>query len=257
MRELRPLRHTTTQLLWLLVEEVRSVKESVKFVFPVYPGVTQLDFTGPHQFFSRLSGSELTVASLGGTPVSANGLQFSELTDLATIDSCNVLCVPGGVGCVEMMEDLEYLRHIQRLANSARYITSVCTGSLLLGAAGLLQGRRAACHWAWRDLLPIFGAIADPSRVVRDGNIITGGGITAGMDFALTLIGELAGEDVAEDIQLSLEYAPDPPFDAGRPDTAPAALLSKTAARLREHMPAYRIVAARAAALCHPTLLPA
>ncbi len=227
------------------------MEQSVKFVFPVYPGVTQLDFTGPHQFFSRLPDSEVTVASLGGTPVSANGLHFSGLTDLASLSTCDVLCVPGGVGCVEMMENVEYLQQIQRLATSARYVTSVCTGSLLLGAAGLLQGRRAACHWAWRDLLSVFGAIADPSRVVRDGNIITGGGITAGMDFALTLIAELASENVAQDIQLSLEYAPQPPFDAGRPDTAPHAIFTNTAARLCEHMPAYRIVASRAAASSH------
>jgi len=109
----------------------------------------------------------------------------------------------------------------ERLAAGARYLTSVCTGSLILAATGLLKGRRAACHWAWRDLLTLFGAIPDPARVVRDGDIFTGGGVTAGMDFALTLAAELAGPDFAQRLQLGLEYAPSPPFDAGRPETAP------------------------------------
>ena len=107
-------------------------------------------------------------------------------------------------------------------APARRYLTSVCTGSLILGAAGLLSGKRAACHWAWRDLLPLFGAIADDGRVVRDGNVITGGGVTAGIDFALTVLAELAGEDFAQAIQLGLEYAPAPPFNAGRPETGAA-----------------------------------
>ena len=110
-------------------------------------------------------------------------------------------------------------------------MTSVCTGSLVLGAAGLLVGKRAASHWAWRDLLPRFGAIVDDRRVVRDGNTITGGGITAGIDFALTVAAELAGDTVAQGIQLAIEYAPDPPFSAGRPETAPADVRAAAEAR--------------------------
>ena len=120
------------------------------------------------------------------------------------------------------LEDANYLDDVKRLAGGARYITSVCTGSLILGAAGLLDGKRAACHWTSRDLLLFFNAIPDEGRVVRDGNIITGGGVTAGIDFAFTVVAEIAGEKVAETLQLALEYAPAPPFDAGRPETAPA-----------------------------------
>jgi transcriptional regulator GlxA family with amidase domain len=102
---------------------------------------------------------------------------------------------------------------------------------LVLGAAGLLRGRRAACHWAWRDLLELFGAIPDPGRVVRDGNIVTGGGVTAGIDFALSLVAEIAGPEAAQAIQLQIEYAPAPPFDAGSPETAPAAILGQVRER--------------------------
>jgi hypothetical protein len=126
----------------------------------------------------------------------------------------DVLCIPGGLGCIPAIENERFLSAIRRIADKARYVTSVCTGSLILGAAGLLHGRRAACHWAWRDMLTAFGATPDDGRVVRDGNIITGGGVTAGVDFALLLIAELWGTDAAQSVQLLLEYAPAPPFDA-------------------------------------------
>jgi len=124
------------------------------------------------------------------------------------------------------MEDAEYLAGIRRLAIRAQYVTSVCTGSLLLGAAGLLEGKRAGCHWAWRDLLPIFGAVPDAARVVRDGKLITGGGVTAGIDMALVVVGEIMGRDFAEIVQLGIEYAPAPPFDAGRPERARPQILA-------------------------------
>jgi transcriptional regulator GlxA family with amidase domain len=147
------------------------------------------------------------------------------------------------------MEDAEYMAQIRRLATGAKYVTSVCVGSLILGAAGLLRGKRAACHWASRDFLEAYGAIPDPARVVRDGNVLTGAGVTAGIDFALTLAAELAGDDVAEAIQLAIEYAPAPPFDSGRPETARAevlALAEKQFSPLRE---ARRLVVRRTAAL--------
>jgi putative intracellular protease/amidase len=196
-------------------------------VFPIYPGVTQLDFTGPYQFFSRLPGVKPLVASIEGISIIADGLTFSDLAPLEEVDRCDVLCVPGGFGCTDAMQDPRYLSAIQTLAQSARYITSVCTGSLILGAAGLLEGKRAACHWAWRDFLPLFGAIPDSGRVVRDGNIITGGGVTAGMDFGLTLAAELTDPTIAQSVQLGLEYAPAPPFDSGTPDRAPADVLAR------------------------------
>ena len=196
-------------------------------VFPIYPGVTQLDFTGPHQFFSRLPGVKPVVASVEGKPITADGLIFSGLIPLEQIDRCEVLCIPGGFGCIDAIKDPRYLSAIQSLAQNARYLTSVCTGSLILGAAGLLEGKRAACHWAWREFLPLFGAIPDPDRVVRDGNIITGGGVTAGIDFALTLAAELTSPTMAQSVQLGLEYAPAPPFHAGTPDTAPPDVLAR------------------------------
>ena len=198
-----------------------------RIVFALYPGVTQLDFTGPHQVFSRLPGARVECASLTGEAVEADGLVFSGLKKLADVEGCDVLCVPGGYGTTEAIQNAEFLAEIRRLAAGATYVTSVCTGSLILAAAGLLKGRRAACHWAWRDQLALFGAIPDPARVVRDGNIVTGGGVTAGIDFALTLSAEIAGPEAAQAIQLAIEYAPAPPFDAGRPELAPAEVLAR------------------------------
>jgi len=141
-----------------------------------------------------------------------------------------------------------YLAAVQRLAAQARYVTSVCTGSLVLGAAGLLRGRRAACHWAFRELLPLFGAIPDPARVVRDGNLITGGGVTAGIDMALTVMQEIAGRDYAETVQLGIEYAPMPPFASGRPQDARAAVLAAAKGRLDAIWPDRLAVSQRAGA---------
>jgi len=193
-----------------------------RIVFAIYPGMTHLDFTGPHQFLSRLPGSETIVASPAGGNVEADGLTFGNTVRIADVRSCDLICVPGGINATKVAQDQSFTAEIRRLGLSARYITSVCTGSLILGAAGLLRGRRAACHWAFAELLPIFGAIHDPSRVARDGNIITGGGVTAGIDFALTVLAEIGGDDLAQTIQLGLEYAPAPPFDSGRPELAPA-----------------------------------
>jgi len=205
-------------------------------VIPVYESVTQLDFTAPHQFLSMIPDIQVIVASLGGKPVSSHGLTFDGLADLDAIQACDVLCVPGGLGCVDAMSDERYMAAICRLAGSADYITSVCSGSVILGAAGLLSGKRAASHWAYLDLLSIFGAIPQKGRVVRDGNIITGGGVTAGADFALTIIAELRGEDAAQCVQLALEYAPAPPFDAGNADTAPTHIRYMTMAQMGEMM---------------------
>lgn len=207
-------------------------RPSVRIVFALYPGVTHLDFTGPQQFFAHLPGAEVIVASAAGEPIESDGLTFADVTRLADIDACDVLCIPGGMGVTKAILDPDFMDQVRRLGAGARYLTSVCTGSIVLGAAGFLRGKRAACHWAWRDLLTPFGAIVDAGRVVRDGNVITGGGVTAGIDFALVLIAELAGSQMAQTIQLGLEYAPQPPFDAGRPETAPAGLV----ATVRERM---------------------
>jgi putative intracellular protease/amidase len=203
-----------------------------EILIALYPGVTQLDFTGPHQVLSRTPNARVTVASLGGQDIEAEGLSFTGLADLATVARCDVLLVPGGVTAIEAALDEAFLAQIRRLGGTARYLTSVCTGSLILGAAGLLKGRRAACHWAWRDLLEPFGAIVDEGRVVRDGDVITGGGVTAGIDFAFTLLAELAGEQAAMIVQLGLEYAPAPPFNCGRPELAPPEVLAAYRTRL-------------------------
>jgi len=210
--------------------------DKLKIVIPLYPDVTHLDFTGPHQVLSRAPGAEVVVASMGGVDVVCEGLVFTGLADLAKIDRCDVICIPGGFGATDAMLDEAFMREIRRLGAGAKYLTSVCTGSLILAAAGFLEGKRAACHWAWRDLLEPFGAIVDERRVARDGNIITGGGVTAGIDFAFVMLAELAGEDYAKAIQLSLEYAPDPPFQAGRPELAPPEILAMVKARLAAMM---------------------
>jgi cyclohexyl-isocyanide hydratase len=206
--------------------------QKLTIVFALFPGVTQLDFTGPHLVFSRLPSVEVVVASTTGEPIAADGIVFGGLRRLADIPSCDVICVPGGHGVTDnAIHDDAFLGELRRLAAGARYVTSVCTGSLALGAAGLLRGKRAASHWAWRDQLALFGAIPDPGRVARDGNIVTGGGVTAGIDFALTLVAELAGPETAQAIQLQIEYAPAPPFDAGSPETAPPAILARVRAQ--------------------------
>ncbi|MDO8378365.1 DJ-1/PfpI family protein [Phenylobacterium sp.] len=195
-------------------------------VFPLYPGVTHLDFTGPHQVMSRIPGAKIIVASAGGVDIEADGLTFTGLADLSKVEACDVLCVPGGFGTSAAMLDEAFMAHIKRLAAGAKYLTSVCTGSLILAATGLLTGKRATCHWAWKDQLKPFGVIVTEGRVVRDGNVITGGGVTAGLDFAFTMVAELAGETLAQSIQLGLEYSPAPPFNAGSPDTAPPEILA-------------------------------
>jgi cyclohexyl-isocyanide hydratase len=213
-------------------------------VFALFPDVTQLDFTGPHEVFSSLPRARVVMASTeGGEIVATGGMTFTGLHRLDEIPECEVVCVPGGRGATNVaIRDEAFLRELRRLAGTARFVTSVCTGSLVLGAAGLLRGKRAATHWGWRDLLVPFGAIPDSARVVRDGNVITGGGVTAGIDFALSVVAELAGSETAQAIQLRLEYAPAPPFDAGAPETAPPEIL----ARVRQGLSGFAVQRRRA-----------
>ena len=212
-------------------------QSALTIVFPLYPGVTHLDFTGPHQVLTRLPGATSILASEAGGAINADGITFGNLSRLADLSACDVLCVPGGFGTTAAMQDVAFMTQIKRLADGARYITSVCTGSLILAAAGLLKGKHATSHWGAVDLLQLFGAIPTEGRVVRDGNIFTGGGVTAGIDFALTLAAEIAGIEVAQTIQLALEYAPAPPFNAGTPATAPAAILAQARALMHRGMP--------------------
>lgn len=218
-----------------------------RIVFILYPRLTQLDFTGPYEVLARMPGAEVLIASKdGGELVTEMGLTFANLRALADIDRADMIMVPGGPGQTAAMMDPEFMGEVKRLGESAKYVTSVCTGSLILAAAGLLKGKRAGSHWAYRELLTPFGAIPDDARVVRDGNAITGGGVTAGIDIALTIVADLAGEDIAKMIQLAIEYAPAPPFNSGRPEvaeektvTAVRQLFSAFAAQRREAIEAY------------------
>ena len=193
--------------------------------FVIFPNLTQLDFTGPLQVFHRLPGSRTHIAARSLDPVLSD-CALSILPTATFADCCqlDLICVPGGFGIVDAMADHATVEFVRRQAARASYVTSVCTGAFVLGAAGLLQGRRATTHWAYTDLLSIVGARFEKARIVQDGNVITCGGVTAGIDFALLVAAEIAGMDVAQSIQLGLElgleYDPAPPFASGHPDNA-------------------------------------
>jgi cyclohexyl-isocyanide hydratase len=201
----------------------------------LYPGLTQLDLTGPFEVLHRVPGAEVHLAWKTLDPVVADSkLTILPTTTLADCPKLDVVFVPGGHGQMALMEDPEVLDFLRAQASGARYVTSVCTGSLLLGAAGLLKGYDAATHWAFMDLLPLFGARPTRRRVVFDRDRITGGGVTAGIDFGLSVAAELAGEIVAKTIQLGLEYNPEPPFRSGHPDVADPEIVAAVRARQAE-----------------------
>jgi cyclohexyl-isocyanide hydratase len=194
----------------------------------VFPKLTQLDLTGPLQVFSSVPGAQVHLIWKRIEPVPSDSvLVLTPTTTFAGCPQLDVICVPGGVGADDMIDDEEVLDFLRRQAEGAQYITSVCTGSLVLGAAGLLKGYRAATHWTAMDFLGAFGATPTRTRVCVDRNRITGGGVTAGIDFALTLVSIMVDRATAEAIQLRLEYNPAPPFNAGSPDTAPPELLAR------------------------------
>jgi cyclohexyl-isocyanide hydratase len=193
----------------------------------LFPRVTQLDFTGPLQVFSSVPGAQVHLIWKRIEPVASDGVMtITPTISFADCPQLDVICVPGGGGTDDMVNDEEMLAFLRRQAAGAKYITSVCTGSLVLGAAGLLQGYRAATHWTAMDFLAAFGAIPTKTRVCVDRNRVTGGGVTAGIDFALTLVSLLIDRRTAEAIQLRLEYNPAPPFNSGSPDTAPPEILA-------------------------------
>jgi cyclohexyl-isocyanide hydratase len=203
----------------------------------VFPKVQQLDLTGPYEVFASLPDATVHLVWKDRSPiVSASGLALAPTMTFGECPALDVLCIPGGAGVNALLQDIAVLDFVRAQAARTRYVTSVCTGSLVLGAAGLLQGRRATTHWLSHDFLERFGAIPVRARVVRDGNLITAGGVTAGIDFGLTVVAELVGQAQAEAIQLALEYAPQPPFQSGTPDEARAAVL----ATVRESMAATR-----------------
>ena len=209
--------------------------------FVLFPDLTQHDFTGPLQVLHRLPGATTHIAAKTRDPVPSDcGLSLVPTTTFAACPPLDLLCIPGGFGVDEAMADAETMDFVKRQGAHARYVTSVCTGAFILGAAGLLQGKRATTHWAYREFLPLVGATPEHARVVRDGNTITGGGVTAGIDFALTVVAEIAGADAAQQIQLAIEYDPAPPFDAGDPARAPETVRDAMTGRYAKRQEAFK-----------------
>jgi cyclohexyl-isocyanide hydratase len=195
--------------------------EPLHLAFLLFPDLTMLDLAGPAQVLSRLGDARLDFVAATRDPVMTDtGLAVLPTATFADVVRTDLLCIPGGMGIARVIEHDATMAWIAQVGGEARWVTSVCTGSLILGAAGLLRGHRAACHWAWAHMLPLFGAQAEAARVVTDRNRVTGGGVTAGIDFALTLMARLRGEAHARAVQLALEYDPAPPFDAGSPGKA-------------------------------------
>jgi cyclohexyl-isocyanide hydratase len=201
---------------------------AMRIGFLVFPNITQLDMTGPHEVFARLPGSEIHLIWKSREPVTAQGgLRLTPTTTLSDCPQLDLICVPGGPGMNPLLNDEEVLAFLRSQATRARYVTAVCTGALVLGAAGLLRGKRATTHWSAHQFLAMFGAIPVAERTVIDGNVITGGGVTAGIDFALKVVAQVAGEDAAKVIQLGIEYDPHPPFRAGSPKEAGDAIIAR------------------------------
>jgi cyclohexyl-isocyanide hydratase len=210
--------------------------------FVIFPDLTQLDFTGPLQVLSRLPRSATHIIAKSATPVPSDcGLGLVPTRTFANCPSLDLICIPGGSeGVAGIINDRETIDFVRQQGGAAKYVTSVCTGAFVLGVAGLLKGRRVTTHWAYTDLLPLVGATYEKARVVKDGNVITGGGVTAGIDLGLGVVAEIAGETMARKIQLGIEYDPAPPFDSGDPDKAPALKAELLSARYDEFRATYR-----------------
>ncbi len=212
----------------------------------IFPRLTQLDMTGPYEVLARLPDTKIHLVARTLEPVTTDrGMQIVPTVTYETCPPLDVIMVPGGPGQQDLMEDEVVLSFLRQQAGSAKYVTSVCTGSLVLGAAGLLKGKRATCHWNALEHLKLLGAIPVSEKVVIDGNIVTGAGVTSGIDFALTLAAILEGEQMAREIQLGIEYDPEPPFDSGSPKTAPRELVETLRGRGSKLYEARKAVAAR------------
>jgi cyclohexyl-isocyanide hydratase len=210
--------------------------------FVIFPDLTQLDFTGPLQVLARLPDSTTHIVAKSAAPVPSDcGLGLVPTHTFANCPPLDLSCVPGGTtGVVQAIGDRATIDFVRRQARNAKYVTSVCTGAFILGVAGLLKGRRATTHWAYTELLPLVGATHEKARVVKDGNLITAGGVTSGIDFGLSVVAEVAGETAARTIQLGIEYDPAPPFDSGDPDRAAAAIKSTLVSRYEKSRSAMR-----------------
>ncbi|MDQ0550824.1 DJ-1/PfpI family protein [Pantoea agglomerans] len=214
----------------------------------LFPDVTQLDLTGPWEVFARTPGVECHLIWKDLQPVrSDRGLSILPTTSFADCPPLDVICVPGGPGQIALMSDDVTLNFLRQQADQAKWVTSVCTGSLVLGAAGLLKGYCATSHWSSIDQLALLGAEPVSQRVVRDRNRISGAGVTSGIDFALTLVAEIAGDAVAKAVQLQMEYDPEPPFTSGSPHTAPPQEVEQARAKMAEFLATRRAATERAA----------
>lgn len=214
----------------------------------LFPDVTQLDLTGPWEVFARTPGVECHLIWKDLQPVrSDRGLSILPTTTFADCPPLDVICVPGGPGQIALMSDDVTLNFLRQQAEQAKWVTSVCTGSLVLGAAGLLKGYRATSHWSSIDQMALLGAEPVSQRVVRDRNRISGAGVTSGIDFALTLVAEIAGDAVAKSVQLQMEYDPEPPFTSGSPHTASPQEVEQARAKMAEFLATRRAATERAA----------
>jgi cyclohexyl-isocyanide hydratase len=195
--------------------------------FVIFPDLTPLDFVGPLQVLARLPQSTTHIVAKSEAPVPSDcGLGLVSTHTFANCPPLDLICIPGGGGVARAIGDRETVEFVRLRGSTAKYVTSVCTGAFVLGIAGLLKGRRVTTHWAYTNLLPLVGATYEKARVVKDGNVITAGGVTSGIDFGLSVVAEIAGETTAQAIQLGIEYDPAPPFDSGHPDRAPVAVLN-------------------------------
>jgi cyclohexyl-isocyanide hydratase len=209
-------------------------------VFLLFPGITQLDFTAPAQALCRMPGATLIGAAQNLDPIATDsGFAILPTHDFVSAPQADILCVPGGHGVVDALGDAATIDFIARQAAGAAWVTSVCTGAFLLGRAGLLKGKRATTHWGYTHLLPLVGATHQAERILEDGPVVTSGGVTSGLDFALSLIARIKGDAVAQAIQLAIEYDPAPPFAGGHPDRTPAVITEGLKARV------YDVAAAR------------
>ena len=214
------------------------MSDHLRVAFLLFPNVTQLDLTGPAQVLSRLGNARLDLVWKTREPVMTDtGFAIVPTATFEEVPRADILCVPGGIGVTEVIADDEATAWVARIGAEAGWVTSVCTGSLILGGAGLLRGYKAATHWAWRDMLPLFGAEPVAARTVVDRNRVTGRGVTAGIDFARTLTALIRGDVHARMVQLSLEYDPQPPFDAGSPEGAGAELVEAYRRRMDKLVP--------------------
>jgi cyclohexyl-isocyanide hydratase len=226
---------------------------SISIGMILFPNLTQLDFTGPYEVFAKLPNTQLYLLAETLEPIrSQGGLTFLPDTTFAQSPALDILFVPGGPGINPRLEDTTFLHFLKTQGEQARYVTSVCTGSLLLAAAGLLQGYRATTHWLSLDFLQMLGVEAVAQRVVIDRNRITGAGVTSGIDFGLVIAAELFGEAIAQKIQLEIEYNPQPPFESGSPQTAPSDVLASVQSAGQNLRETRRQIIQRVLAQLHP-----